>query len=511
MSTAKRVIKNTGFLYAKMGITMFISLYTTRLVLNALGAADFGIFNIVGGAIAMLGFLNAAMASATQRFMSYSEGEGNKEKQKKIFNISIVLHFFIAIILGVVLLIAGYFFFNGVLNIEIGRVDAAKVVYGSLIISTMFIVMTVPYDAVLNARENMRYYAIIGLIESLLKLGAALVVVYIGEDKLIIYGILMACIPLVTLSIMRVYCHKKYDECVINPRKYHDRSLAKEMTKFAGWNLMGASSGMVSQYGLGIILNIFFGTILNAAQGIANQISGQLMVFSNTMMKAVNPVIAKSEGSGNRNLMLRASLSGSRFSFLLLALFSIPFLIETPLILKIWLKNTPAWTLVFVRLQLCRSLIEQFTVMLGSAISAQGDIKSYTAIKSFLNISPIFFTFLFFYFGFPPYYLYVIWIIVGGILSGGVSLYFANRNCGLDYKDFFKIVFVPSFGVSFLMLVLGFIPHLFISSTLLRLVIVIIITTLSFFFSFYYIFSSQQERALFSGIFNTLKNKLRFA
>lgn len=175
-STANRVIKNTGFLYAKMGITMFISLYTTRLILNSLGASDFGIFNIVGGAIAMLGFLNGAMASATQRFMSYSEGEGDKEKQKSIFNISLVLHFGISIVVGIALLVAGWFFFNGILNIPPDRAFAAQVVYGSLIVSTMFTVMTVPYDAVMNAHENMKYYALVGIIESLLKLSVALLV-----------------------------------------------------------------------------------------------------------------------------------------------------------------------------------------------------------------------------------------------------------------------------------------------------------------------------------------------
>ena len=236
MSTAKRVIKNTGFLYAKMGITMFISLYTTRLILNSLGASDFGVFNVVGGAIAMLGFLNAAMASATQRFMSYTEGEGNKEKQKQIFNISFVLHLMIGLFLGLILMIAGYFFFNGILNIEPERIFAAKVVYGSLIVSTMFTVMSVPYDAVLNARENMLYYSIVGIIESLLKLGVALVIVYYAGDKLILYGILMAIIPIVIMFIMRIYCHFNYEECTLSFRKYWDKSLMKEMTHFAGWN-----------------------------------------------------------------------------------------------------------------------------------------------------------------------------------------------------------------------------------------------------------------------------------
>ena len=258
MSTANRVIKNTGFLYAKMGITMFISLYTTRLILNSLGASDFGIFNIVGGAISMLGFLNAAIASATQRFMSYSEGEGNREKQKSIFNVSFILHLGISIIVGISLLIAGYFFFNGILNIPQNRILAAKVVYGSLIISTMFTVMTVPYDAAMNAHENMKYYAVIGVFEAILKLAVAFV--------------LMSCIPLITLTIIRFYCHRHYIECIIAPYKYWDKNLIKEMTSFAGWNFINSATSMVSTYGQNIILNIFFNTTINAAFSIANHV-----------------------------------------------------------------------------------------------------------------------------------------------------------------------------------------------------------------------------------------------
>ncbi|GHT56298.1 hypothetical protein AGMMS49982_23090 [Bacteroidia bacterium] len=322
-----------------MGITMFISLYTTRLILNSLGASDFGIFNIVGGAIAMLGFLNAAMAGATQRFMSYAEGAGEKDRQKSIFNVSVILHFLIALILGVVLLIAGYFFFNGILNIPADRMHAARMVYYFMIISTMLTVMTVPYDAVLNAHENMLYYSIVGIIESVLKLAVALVVVYTLADKLIIYGLLMACISLTVMIIMRVYCKKKYVECEFRPKTYYDKTLMKEMTGFAGWNFLSSFSGVVGQYGLGIVLNYFWGTLLNAAQGVANQLCGQLQSFSTTMLKALNPVIAKSEGEGNHSLMLRSSMAGCKFSFFLVAFLVIPFLIDTPYIMKVWLKN----------------------------------------------------------------------------------------------------------------------------------------------------------------------------
>ena len=302
--TANRVIKNTGYLYAKMAITMFVSLYTTRLILNSLGASDFGIYNIVGGAIAMLGFLNVAMASATQRFMSYSEGEGNKEKQKNIFNISCILHFCISIIIALILLAAGWFFFHGILNIPADRVSAAQVVYCSLIVSTVFTVMNVPYDAVMNAHENMRYYAVVGIIESFLKLAVAFACVYAKGDKLIVYGVLMAAIPFITLTIMKVYCHRHYKECVINPRKFYDKKLMREMTSFAGWSLAGSMGGILGNYGNGIVLNSFFGTILNAALGIANQLNGMLMVFSNSMLKALAPVIVKTEGGGEHEKML---------------------------------------------------------------------------------------------------------------------------------------------------------------------------------------------------------------
>lgn len=443
MSTATRVIKNTGYLYAKMGITMFISLYTTRLILNSLGASDFGIFNIVGGAIAMLGFLNGAMASATQRFMSYSEGEGNKEKQKSIFNVSLVLHFGIAFIVGIALLIAGYFFFNGILNIPADRIFAAKVVYGSLIVSTMFTVMTVPYDAAMNAHENMKYYAIVGILESLLKLAVAFACVYTSYDKLIVYGSLMACIPLITLTIMRMYCHKHYEECSIRIKKYWDKGLMKDMTSFAGWNFMGSASSLIGNYGNGLVLNHFFGTLLNAAQGIANQLNGILMVFSNNMLKALNPVITKTEGAGNREKMLQATTTGCKFSFYMLAIFAIPAIIEMPYLLKLWLKDVPEWAVIFARLQLVRTLIEQTTATLSTSLSAEGRIKRINQITSIINLMPVIIIYFLFSVGCSPVSMYVINISIFGILLSISKIYFMKSHCGMSYSYYFRNIFIP--------------------------------------------------------------------
>ncbi|PKA98778.1 Na+-driven multidrug efflux pump [Flavobacteriaceae bacterium MAR_2009_75] len=508
MSTAQRVIKNTGFLYAKMAITMFISLYTTRLVLNALGASDFGIFNVVGGAIAMLGFLHAAMSSATQRFMSFYEGKGDTEKQKYIFNVSTVLHFGIAVLLIVVLLIAGYFFFNGILNIPPDRVFAAKVIYGALILSTAFTVLSVPYEAVLNAHENMLYYSIVGVIESILKLTVALIIITYAGDKLVLYGILMAVIPFVIRTIMQVYCHKKYEECVIAPKRYFEKGLMKEMTSFAGWSFLGTASSMTTQYGQGLVLNSFFGTVLNAALGIANQISGQLMVFSNNMLKAVNPIIVKTEGFGDRQKMLKMSMVTSKMSVYMAAFFMIPFMLETPYILDVWLKEIPDWAILFVRLQLLRILIEQLTHPLITSISAQGDYKHFSIALSAANIAPLFITWFLFHYGYPPYFLYISWIFMWGIVKGGVILFYANRNCGLSILEFGKKVVSPTFFTCLIMAIVGLFPIFFLEYGFVRVFIVCTLTSLSFMLLQYLIFMDEFEKRSLKNLIVLIKRRI---
>lgn len=496
MNTANRVIKNTGFLYAKMGITVFISLYTTRLILNSLGASDFGVFNVVGGAIAMLGFLNAAMASATQRFMSYSEGEGNKEKQKKIFNISIVLHFGIALVVGLVLLMAGAFFFHGILNIAHDRIFAAKVVYGSLIVSTMFTVMTVPYDAVLNAHENMLYYAIVGIIESLLKLAVAFAVIYTSLDKLILYGVLMVCIPFITMTIMRVYCHKRYEECTFAPKRYWERSLAKEMTSFAGWNLLGASSSMISNYGRSIVANNFFGTVVNAALGIVAQLNGQLLAFSNNMMKAITPIIVKAEGSGERKNMLEISFTACRLSFLIYAAFAIPLFTDSSFILKLWLKNVPQYTEIFFKIFIFQVLIEQISLPLGTILSAIGKIKGYNIWNTIIMSSSLVIMFFLFKIGFRPYTLMVVSLCSAALLML-IKIVYSKLCSNMSILSYLMEIIVPCFIATFIDLIaLHFIEINFHESPM-RLVLIWAISTLLLGVLSYLFVLSEKEKRVF--------------
>lgn len=508
-ATANRVIKNTAYLYAKMGITMFVSLYTTRLILNGLGASDFGIFNIVGGAIAMLGFLNAAMANATQRFMSYAEGEGNKEKQKYIFNISIVLHAAIAVIVGIALVGAGWFFFNGILTIPADRVFAAEVVYASLIVSTMFTVMSVPYDAVLNAHENMRYYALVGVFESFLKLAVAFACVYSTGDKLIVYGILMAAIPLVTLTIMRIYCHRYYAECLLAPRRYYDKALVKEMTGFAGWNFLRSASSIVGNSSLSVIMNHFFGAMINAAIAITTQLNGQISIFSNNLLKSVRPIITKNEGAGNRNSMLAVSATSSKISFFMMAIMAIPFISETQYILGCWLANVPEWTAAFVQLQIIRSLIEQTTITLTTVIDAEGRIKKWAICSSFINISPAILTYISFTFNASPVMMYIINILIFGIAHSALVIYYAHKNCDLKCLSFLTRQVMPTLVSFAITISIAYASHLFMSEGVFRLLVAVLVACLIYPPTFYTIALNTYEKQTAKSILSSLKKKIQ--
>ena len=511
-SASQRIAKNTGILYAKMGITMFISLYATRLILSALGANDFGIFGLVGGAIGLLSFLECAMASATQRFMSYAEGEGNKEKQKTIFNVSVILHILIAAVVAVMLVIAGFFFFDGVfniptLNIPTESVFAARVIYYLMIASTLFTILTVPYDAVLNAHENMLYYAVVGIIESVLKMVVAIVVVYAMADKLIVYGVLTTGISFVVMIIMRIYCHKNYEECVFKPKNYFNKETMKEMTGFAGWNFLGSFFVILAANGSGIILNHFFGTLLNAANALAGQLTGQLSVFASTMLKALNPVIVKKEGSGNRKSMLSTATSGCKISFLLLAFFALPFLIETPYILNLWLESVPDWTVIFCRLAIIRGLIEVTVSPLGTCINAVGKIKQLNMIQSIKAVFEMGFLYCGFLFGIPPYWLSVVSIL--SVFAGAIiTIHQATKHGALDVKKFIGEVVLKLFGIfifSFAMIY----TITWMNESFFRLLITCFFSSCVFLPLFYFMALNIEEKNLVKDMYHTVSAKMK--
>jgi Na+-driven multidrug efflux pump len=265
---------------------------------------------------------------------------------------------------------------------------------------------------------------------------------------------------------------------------------------------------MIGQYGLGIVLNHFFGAILNAAQGIANQLCGQLQVFSNTMLKALNPVIVKNAGAGKNDQMLNISMTGCKFSFFLLAFFAIPFLIDAEFIMKLWLKNVPEWGVMFFRFQIARVLIEQLTFTLGTSVYAQGNISSISKIRSIIYILPILFTALLFYWKYQPYSMYIVWILCWSIIGGGITLYYTVIKCNLAIKDYIRNVFKPCLILFCIVFLFTTIPYMLISAGLVRFFLICVFSTITFIIILWNFSLTKIEKSTLQKIIQSLIYKI---
>lgn len=438
-NAANKVALNTIILYAKMLVTMVISLYSTRLVLSALGATDFGLFNLIAGVIAMLSFLNTAMTVSTQRYLSYHQGKGNLQTQKKIFTNSWVLHLTIGIIVILILLLLTPFLFNGFLNIPINKIGIAKVIYCCMTISVFFSIITVPFTASLNAHENMLWIAIVNIIEAIAKLGIAISLTWIIQsDRLEYYALLMMSLSIVAFLLYSLYCLKKYDECSVT--KYRiDKPLIKELSSFAGWNLFGALCSLGKNQGVAIILNLFLGTAVNAAYAIATQVANQMNFFSATLLKTLNPQIMKSEGMNDRSRMLRLSMIASKFGFFLLAVIAIPCIFEMPAVLNFWLKEVPEYTVIFCILFLIATLANQLTIGLQSAIQATGKIKVYQAIVGSLLLLNLPVSYILLRNEFPVYSVLMSFICIE-LFACIIRMFFLKKLAGLSIMEYCKRV-----------------------------------------------------------------------
>jgi len=441
MQSANKVALNTGILYIRMLITVGISLYATRLVLSALGSSDYGIFSLIAGIIAMLSFLNTAMSTSTQRFLSVYQGKKDLVMQKKVFNHSLILHLGIGIVIVLALEAAGLFIFNGVLNIDPARIAAAKVIYHFMSATVFFTILAVPFLGSLTANENMLWISIVNVIEIVLKLIIALMLFVYEGDKLIFYGLLTAGVSIVTFILYAVYCLKKYAECEIQRKLDVDKSLLKELSSFAGWNLFGSLCSLGRVEGLAILLNVFLGTVVNAAFGIANQVAAQISFFSLTMLRAINPQIMKSEGSNDRKRMLRLTMIASKFSFFLLAIVAIPCIFEMTAILQVWLKTVPDYTVGFCSLILISALINQLTIGLQSGLQATGKIKVYQAVVGTTLLFNLPIAYFFLKSGFPPYSVIISYAFIEACACC-LRLFFINKIAQLSYKEYFQKVFL---------------------------------------------------------------------
>ncbi|WP_421918637.1 lipopolysaccharide biosynthesis protein [Marinifilum sp.] len=507
MQEAKRVVLNTVFLYGKMLISMFIALISTRIVLNALGVDDFGIFNLVAGVIAMLSFLNAAMAVSTQRYLSFYLGVNDKQKLNSIFKSSVVLHLLIGILVVVVMEVAGMFLFDGFFNIAQDRIPTAKLVYHFMVVSTFFTINAVPYDAAIITHEKLLFESVVGVLESALKLAIAIVLtISVKNDRLILYGVLMAALTIVIRIIKSVYCYREFSECKSYRQSALKISLIKEMFSFAGWNMFGALCGIGRSQGLAIILNLFFGTVVNAAYGIANQVNGQLAAFSQNMLKALNPQIIKSEGRGERQKMLLLAMMACKYGFFLMAFFSIPIIFEMPYILKLWLKIVPDYTIVFCQLALLATLVNQLTIGLQTALQATGKIKVYQSIVGSLLLFNLPISWILLKLGMPAYSVLISMIFIE-MMACLIRIILLKQIGALKIREYFNKVILRIIIPCTFTCCVALIPHTFCDMGFLRFGLVIIVSSLTFVTSFYFTGIDVGERVQINKALLQVKSK----
>ena len=408
----KRIAKNTMMLYIRMLFGMLVSLYTSRVVLQALGVEDYGIYNVVGGVVAMFSMISTSLSTSVSRFLTFELGRGDADRLKKVFSTSVSIHIILIIIILLLADTVGVWFLNNKMTIPDNRLFAANWVFHASILSFMFSLLSVPYNALIIAHEHMNIFAYIGIGDILLRLFVVLFIAYspwVG-DKLITYSLLLVAVSISIQIFYMFYCRSHFTEC--RSRIHFYRNIFKEMGSFAFWNFIGCTAGLLKDQGVNILLNIFIGPVVNAARGIATTVNNAITSFANNFMTALNPQITKSYASGEYDYMNSLIERGSRFSFYIMLVFILPVMFETEFILNIWLGTYPEYTVNFVRLTLIVSATDILSNTLINLQTATGKIRNYQLVVGGMLMMNFPLSYLCLKLGFSPVSVYIVAIAV---------------------------------------------------------------------------------------------------
>lgn len=440
----KRIAKNTLLLYGRMLFTMAITLFTSRIVLKILGVVDYGIYNVVGGVVTMFTFLNSAMITSTQRYITFELSKGNIEHLKVVFTTSIQIHLLISFLIIILGETVGLWFLYEKMVIPEERFRAAMWVYQLSILTMSTRVMSVPYNSDIIAHEHMGVFAAISVIEVILKLAVVYILVIGNLDKLILYAILIATIQILIRYTYTQYCHHHYKESHLV--KVFNKCLFKEMIQFMGWNIWGNLAGTLFRTGLNLLLNIFFGPIVNAARAVAVQVEGAITQFSGNFLMAVNPQIIKLYSQNNLREMHRLIYRSCKFTFFLLLALSLPIIIKTDSILSIWLTIVPDYTSAFIRILLCITIINAVARPLMTAAAATGDVKLYQSLIGgiLLTIVPI--AYIVLKLGGTPESVYIVQLAIC-LIAFIVRLYIIRSMICLSVREYILKVLFPCISV----------------------------------------------------------------
>lgn len=492
-------------LYVRMLFMMAVSLFTSRVVLNTLGVEDYGIYNVVGGVVAMFGFINGSMSSATQRYITFALGKGDMRNLQKVFSTALQIHVLIAAVIVVLGETVGLWFLYSQMQIPAERMDAAFWVLQCSIASTVVMIVSVPYNADIIAHEKMSAFAYISILEVVLKLAVVYVLLIFSYDKLILYAFLILAVQLLIRFCYSRYCNRHFDES-----KYHhvwDKPLFKEMTGFASWSMFGNLSGVLYGQGLNMLLNVFFGPVVNAARAVAVQVQNAIQQFVSNFQMALNPQITKTYAKGEMEEMHKLMFRSARFSFYLLFLLSLPFLFETEFILTIWLKTVPDNTVVFLRIMICTSLIYALANPLLVANQATGKVRKYQAVcgSILLMILPISYVCL--RLGCPAYSVFIVHFVVESVTQLARML-ILRPLIGIRIRDYLTNIYIKVILVTSLSLLVPLAVYENMDNTTARFLVMCVTCVLSVGLVTYSIGLSRNERAFFKSKASAAINKI---
>lgn len=508
-SNNKKIAKNTLLLYFRMLFMLVISLYTSRVVLNTLGVVDYGINNVVGGVIAMLGFLAGSLSAASSRYITYDLGRGDMTVMKKTFGNILSIHFILAAIILVFGETLGLWFMSTQLQIPPEREIAAMWVYQFSIFSSILAIISVPYNATIIAHEKMSAFAYISIVDAVLKLLIVYLLVIIPYDKLVIYAILFFCIQAFDRVVYGIYCSRHFEETRTKPA--YNGKLFREIFAFAGWTMNGNLAVIGYTQGLNILLNIFFGPAVNAARGIAVQVQSVCQQFCSNFQMALNPQLTKSYAHGDLDNMHRLLKKSSKFSFFILFFIVLPLMFEAEFVLKLWLGIVPEHTVTFLRLILVIGLLYTLSNPIIVSVHATGRLKKFQIIEGtmLLTIVPIAYILLKF-FGIQPEYVFAVHIVVE-LSTQYARLRIVLPMIGMELSDYLTSVLKPIILVLVLSPWLPFIINEIVSIRWISFFAVCIISVLSTSILIYFLGCTVSERMFIreklSGILIKIKNK----
>lgn len=496
----KRIAKNTSMLYFRMLITMLVKVYTSRVILSTLGVDDYGIYNVVGGLVAIFSILNSSMGAATSRFLIFELGKKDYAQLKKVFNASLASHIGISIVVLLVAETAGLWFLTNKLVIPEGRMNAAMWAYQFSVLSTMVRLTQVPYTAVIIAHEKMKVYAYVSLLEVFLQLVIVYLLALGGFDRLKFYATLVFLVSLINAMVYRFYCGKRYPESKISLR--WDKELYKTLFSFSIWDLYGSLATMGMGQGVNMLLNMFFGPVVNAARGVAVSLQTAIASFGSNFMLASKPQIVKLYAENKVDQMMKLVFSVSKYSFFLTLFLTLPVLFETGYILDIWLKTTPDYTVSFVRLILINNLIMSLKSPIYTSFHAFGKIKMANLVCGSIYYLVLIGSYICLKMGLPPESVFIVTIAVS-FLEQVTELFVLKRMIDYSILAYFKKVVLVALIVTIISGILPYLISMFFAPGLIRFLATGTLSVLTVSAAVYFIGIDKATRAF---VVKTVKN-----